>query len=68
VVLGAVGPQEGQPLPTTPDTYQEPLADQQPAGVEQAQAPDRMAGIDEIPRVGKGALVRPSLTPWPKTS
>jgi hypothetical protein len=48
VVLGAVGPQDVQAFPATPDAHQEPLADQQPAAVEHLHAPDRMAGIDEI--------------------
>ena len=60
MVVGAVGPQDVQSLPTASDTHVVPLPDQQPAAVEQLQAPDRMARVHEV-----AAGRRPGLTPMP---
>src|SRR4051794_17802054 len=49
VIVGAVGPEDVQPLPSVAHAYIEPLPDQQPAGIEQVQAPDRVAGVHEVP-------------------
>src|SRR5512135_2783471 len=56
VVVGAVGPEDVQPLAPVADTDVEALPDQQPARVEQPQPPDGMAGIDEIPPGGRTRL------------
>jgi hypothetical protein len=56
VVVGAVGPEDVQPLAPVADTDVEALPDQQPARVEQPQSPDGMAGIDEIPPGGRTRL------------
>src|SRR4051794_917631 len=49
VVVGAVGPEDVQPLPPVAHAHVEPLPDQQPAGIEQIHAPDRVAGVHEVP-------------------
>src|SRR5512132_3403653 len=56
MVVGAVGPEDVQPLAPVADTDLEALPDQQPARVEQPQSPDGMAGIDEIPPSGRTRL------------
>src|SRR5512135_435201 len=56
VVVGAVGPEDVQPLAPVADTDVEALPDQQPARGEQPQSPDGMAGIDEIPPGGRTRL------------
>ena len=49
VVVGAVGPEDVQPLAAVAHAHVEPLARQQPAGIQQVHAPDRVAGVHEIP-------------------
>ena len=49
LVVGAIRPQDVQPFATAAHAHQKPLPDQQPAGIDQVQPPDRMAGIHEIP-------------------
>src|SRR3954451_18155387 len=58
MVVGAVGPQDVQPLAAAADAHVMALADEQPAAVEQFQAPDRVAGVHEV-----AAGPRPGLTP-----
>ena len=60
VVVGAVRPQDVQPLAAAADADVIPLPDQQPAAVEQLQAPDRVAGVHEV-APGR----RPGLAPLP---
>src|SRR4051794_41661725 len=48
VIVGAVGPQDVQPLAAAADADVISLADQRPAAVEQVQAPDRVAGVHEV--------------------
>src|SRR5512135_77940 len=52
MVVGAVGPEDVQPLAPVADADVGPLTEQEPARVEQAQPPDGVAGIDE--RAGGG--------------
>src|SRR3954454_8855218 len=49
VIVRAVRPEDVQPLPPVAHAHIEPLPDQQPAGIEQVQAPDRVASVHEIP-------------------
>ena len=60
VIVGAVRPQDVQPLAAVADADEEPLPDQQPAGIEQVQAPDRVAGVHEV-----APGPRPRLAPLP---
>src|SRR5262249_14896619 len=62
VIVGAVGPQDVQPLAAAADAHVMPLPDQQPAAVEQLQAPDRVAGVHEV-----ATSLRPGLTTMPPT-
>ena len=56
VVVGAIRPQDVQPLAAAAHPDVETLADQQPAGVDQVEAPDGMAGVDEIAPGGRTRL------------
>src|SRR4051794_17342687 len=49
VIIRAVGPEDVQSLATVAHADVEPLAHEQPAGIEQVHAPDRVAGVDEVP-------------------
>ena len=60
VVVGAVGPEDVQPLATVAHAHVEPLAHQEPAGIQQVHAPDRVAGVHEVP-----PGPRPRLPPVP---
>src|SRR5512142_2779558 len=60
VIVRAVSPQDVQAFAAVADADVMPLPDQEPAAVEQVQAPDRMAGVHEV------ATSRwPRLTPVP---
>ena len=58
LVVGAIRPQDVQPLAAAAHAHQEPLPHQQPAGIHQVQAPDGMAGIHEVPPRVRGASWR----------
>ena len=63
VIVGAVRPKDVQPPPPIAHAHVEPLAPQQSAGIQQVHAPDRVAGVHEIPpgRRSSLALVPPVL-------
>src|SRR5215470_17780691 len=48
MILRAVRPQDVQPLAASAHAHQEALSPQQPATVDQFQAPDRVTGIHEV--------------------
>ena len=50
MIFRAVGSQDVQPLASAANLDVKPLPDQQPAVVDQLEAPDGMAGIDEVCR------------------
>src|SRR5512133_3536120 len=60
MIIRAVSSQDVQPLAAVADADVMPLPNQEPAAVEQVQAPDRMAGIHEV-ATRRG----PRLTPVP---
>src|SRR5262249_16993226 len=55
VVVGAVRPEDVQPLAATAHAHQEALADQQPATIHQVQAPDGVTRIDVVAARQRGA-------------
>src|SRR5262249_32903080 len=53
LILRTVGSQDVQPFPTPTHADQKALSPQQPATIDQLQAPDRVAGIHEVAPRGR---------------
>src|SRR3954449_6352835 len=66
VVVGAIGPEDVQPLPAIAHPHVEPLTHEQPAGIQQVHAPDRVAGVHEVPPGPRPRLTLvPAVLPQP---
>ena len=62
LIIRTIGAQDVQSLATAAHPHQQPLPQQQPAGVDQIQSPDRVTGVHEIAtRVPRFLAPRPCL-------